>query len=91
MLEERAAALAHELEASEAKALRLERVNADLRSASQQLSRSLMEREAELQRVTRIASTSSYALGRVQSSVSMVSATCRTPRTPRPARPRLAC
>lgn len=69
MLEERAAALAHELEASEAKALRLERVNADLRSASQQLSRSLMEREAELQRVTRIASTSSYALGRVQSSI----------------------
>jgi chromosome segregation ATPase len=68
-LEERAAALAQELATSEARALRLERVNEELRSTAQQLTRSLTEREAELHRVTRIASTSTYALGRVQSSI----------------------
>ena len=68
-LEERAAALTQQLETSEARAARLERVNLELRSTSQQLTRTLAEREVELQRVTRIASTSTYALGRVQSSI----------------------
>ncbi len=68
-LEERAAAVARELETSEARAARLERMNAELRSTSQLLTRSLAERDAELHRVTRIASTRAHALERVQSSI----------------------
>ena len=68
-LEERATALALELERSEARAARVERMNTELRATSQLLTRSLAEREAELHQVTRIASTRAYALDRVQSSI----------------------
>jgi hypothetical protein len=41
----------------------------ELRATVQRLHASLAERDAELQRATRIASTNAYALGRVQSSI----------------------
>jgi pSer/pThr/pTyr-binding forkhead associated (FHA) protein len=44
-------------------------MNAELRGTVKQLHASLAERDAELQRATRIASTNAYALGRVQSSI----------------------
>jgi pSer/pThr/pTyr-binding forkhead associated (FHA) protein len=43
-------------------------MNVQLRAMVKELHRSLAERDAELQRATRIASTHAYALGRVQSS-----------------------
>lgn len=68
-LEDRAATLAHDLAVSNARTIRLEATNADLRSALEQQRQALTDREAELQRVSRVASSSTYALGRVQSSI----------------------
>jgi hypothetical protein len=68
-LEERAAALTKEAAEVDSRFARLESMNVELRAAVKQLHASLAERDAELQRATRIASTNAYALGRVQSSI----------------------
>jgi chromosome segregation ATPase len=68
-LEERVAALTKEAAESHSRLIRLESMNVELRATVKQLHASLAERDAELQRATRIASTNAYALGRVQSSI----------------------
>jgi len=68
-LEERVVALTKEVAESDSRLVRLESMNVELRATVRQLHVSLAERDAELQRATRIASTNAYALGRVQSSV----------------------
>jgi chromosome segregation ATPase len=69
VLEERVAALTREAAESHSRLIRLESMNVELRATVKQLHASLAERDAELQRATRIASTNAYALGRVQSSI----------------------
>jgi chromosome segregation ATPase len=68
-LEDRVAALMKELVEGGSRLDRAELMNVQLRATVKQLSRSLAERDTELQRTTRIASTNAYALGRVQSSI----------------------
>lgn len=68
-LEDRAATLAHDLAVANARTIRLEATNAELQTALEQQRAALAEREAELKRVSRVASSSTYALGRVQSSI----------------------
>jgi len=68
-LEERVATLTKEAAESDSRLVRLESMNMELRATVKQLHVSLAERDAELQRATRIASTNAYALGRVQSSI----------------------
>jgi chromosome segregation ATPase len=68
-LEERVAALTKEAAESDSRRVRLESMNEELRATVKRLHASLAERDAELQRATRIASTNAYALGRVQSSI----------------------
>jgi len=68
-LEERVAILTKEAAESHSRLIRLESMNVELRATVKQLHASLAERDAELQRATRIASTNAYALGRVQSSI----------------------
>ncbi len=65
-LEERINVLGAELAASEAQRTRLEGVNRELRRTQGLLHESLSERDAELQNLARLASSSTYALGRVQ-------------------------
>ncbi|HXI67224.1 MAG TPA: FHA domain-containing protein [Steroidobacteraceae bacterium] len=67
-LEARVAALMKELVDSGSRLARGELMNVQLRATVKQLHQSLAERDAELQRAARIASTHAYALGRVQSS-----------------------
>jgi hypothetical protein len=59
-LEERVAALTQEAAESDARLVRLESMNAQLRATLKQLHASLAERDAELQRATRIASTNAH-------------------------------
>jgi len=66
---ERVAALTKEAAESDSRLARLESMNVELRATVQRLHASLAQRDAELQRATRIASTNAYALGRVQSSI----------------------
>ena len=68
-LEERVAALTTEVAVSESRFARLESMNVELRATVKQLHAAVADRDAELQRATRIASTNAYALGRVQSSI----------------------
>ena len=68
-LEERLAALTKEATQSHSRLARVESMNLELRATVRQLHASLSERNAELQRATRIAATNAYALGRVQSSI----------------------
>ena len=68
-LEERVAALTKEAAESHSRLIRLESMNVELRATVKQLHAALAERDAELQRATRIAATNAYALGRVQSSI----------------------
>ena len=72
-LEERVAALTKEAAESDSRLVRLESMNVELRATVKQLRASLAERDGELQRATRIASTNAYALGRVQSSIEELS------------------
>jgi chromosome segregation ATPase len=72
-LEERVAALTKEAAESDACLVHLESMNVELRTTVRQLHASLAERDADLQRATRIASTNAYALGRVQSSINELS------------------
>ena len=68
-LEERVATLIKDAAESDSRHARLESMNVELRTTVKRLHASLAERDAELQRATRIASTNAYALGRVQSSI----------------------
>jgi chromosome segregation ATPase len=72
-LEERVAALTREAAESDSRHVRLESMNVQLRATLKQLHASLAERDAELHRAARIASTNAYALGRVQSSINELS------------------
>jgi len=54
-------------------------MNVELRATVGQLHSSLAERDAELQRATRMASTHAYALGRVQSSMDELGRGLTTP------------
>ena len=72
-LEERVAELRKEAADSDSRLVRTESMNVELRATLKQLHASLAERDAELRRATRIASTNAYALGRVQSSINELS------------------
>lgn len=68
-LEERVAALTEERAERDSRLAGFELMNGKLRAMVEQLTTSLSEREAELQRVTQFASMNAYALVRVQSSI----------------------
>jgi chromosome segregation ATPase len=72
-LVEQVAALTREAAESDSRNVRLESMNVELRATVKRLHASLAERDAELQRATRIASTNAYALGRVQSGINEMS------------------
>jgi len=72
-LEERVAALTKEAAEGDSRLVRLESMNVELRATSKQLHASLAQRDAELQRAMRIASTNAYALERAQTSINELS------------------
>ena len=72
-LEERVAALTKEAAEGGSRLVRLESMNLELRATSKQLHVSLAQRDAELQRAMRIASTNAYALERAQTSINELS------------------